>query len=310
MKQSWRGVAGCLAFAALVTATGCSYRPALSRAANSTSSGSLAALASVMPNQVGSTPPGISAHTSVASPVQVAPVQVAGAFSAPPRFGDADPVVWSGRTPASYPVHGIDVSRWQAEIDWRLAQTSGVSFAFIKATEGGDHADPGFADHWQRAAVAGVPRGAYHFFYFCTPAEVQARWFIANVPREKGALPPVLDVEWNGESRNCPGRPDALTVRAEVMTFLEIVGRHYGQRPILYTTVDFWQDNQMWLIQGAQPWLRAVTRHPSEAYPGAEWTFWQYSGSGLVPGIAGEVDLNAFAGSREAWAAWLAIHAT
>ena len=114
-----------------------------------------------------------------------------------------------------------------------------MSFAFIKATEGGDHADPGFLDHWRAAGAAGVPRGGYHFFHFCTPAEVQARWFIANVPRERGALPPVLDVEWNGESRKCPDRPDAVTVRSELSTFPDIIGRHYGQQPILYTTIDF-----------------------------------------------------------------------
>jgi lysozyme len=153
-----------------------------------------------------------------------------------------------------------------------------------------------------------VPRGAYHFYYFCRSAAEQARWFISHVPRERGALPPVLDVEWNGESRTCPHRPEPAMVRAEVTTFLNMVGAHYGRQPIIYTTVDFWHDNELWQVQGAQPWLRAVAKHPSDAYSGAPWTFWQYSGTGLVPGIEGEVDLNAFAGSREAWAAWLANH--
>jgi lysozyme len=226
-------------------------------------------------------------------------------FVAPPQFGDTHPVVWPSHTPATYPVHGIDVSRYQASVDWHTARAHGVSFVFIKATEGGDWADPAFARHWRGAAAAGVPRGAYHFYYFCRSATEQAAWFIANVPQERGALPPVLDLEWNSTSQTCPFRPDPATVRAEVATFLNLVGRHYDQQPIVYTTVDFWKDNELWRIQGTQPWLRAVTRHPSQAYPGADWAFWQYSGTGLVPGIAGEVDLNAFAGSREAWAAWL-----
>ena len=110
------------------------------------------------------------------------------------RFGDYDPVDFGPRGPASYPVHGIDVARFQNEIDWRRVALSGVAFAFIKATEGGDLKDPQFDRNWQLAARHGVPRGAYHFYYFCTKPEVQARWFIQNVPRRGKALPPVLDM--------------------------------------------------------------------------------------------------------------------
>jgi len=231
---------------------------------------------------------------------------VAGPVVASPVFGDADPVEWKGRGPFAYPVHGIDVSRYQTSVDWTTARAYGVSFAFIKATEGADHADSGFQRHWYGAAQAGVPRGAYHFYYFCRSAAEQARWFIANVPRERGALPPVLDLEWNAGSRTCPHRPDANTVLSEVQTFLNMVGSYYDQQPIVYTTPDFWEHNQLWRLHGAQPWLRSVAAHPSERYPGEDWTFWQYSGTGLVPGVAGQVDLNTFAGSHRDWAAWVA----
>ena len=94
------------------------------------------------------------------------------------------------------------------------AKASGVSFAFIKATEGGDVADPMFDDHRRGAQSAGVPWGAYHYYYFCRPAHEQARWFIRNVPR--GAdLPHVLDMEWTPHSRTCRLRPDGAKVRAE-----------------------------------------------------------------------------------------------
>ena len=227
-----------------------------------------------------------------------------------PSFGDADPTDWAGRGPQAHPVHGIDVSKYQGSIDWPTARAHGVSFAFIKATEGGDRVDPAFARHWQAAGEAGVARGAYHFFYFCTPAATQARWFIANVPRERGMMPPVLDMEWNHLSPTCAHyRPAPETVLSEMMAFLDIVGRHYGERPVVYTTPDFWERNELWRLEGEEVWLRATSRHPSEIYPGAAWSFWQYSGTGLVPGIAGEVDLNAFAGSRSAWADWLARRA-
>jgi len=49
-----------------------------------------------------------------------------------PQFGDHDPVEWDSYRPEQYPVHGIDVSKWQGDIDWRTAKRGGVAFAFIK----------------------------------------------------------------------------------------------------------------------------------------------------------------------------------
>jgi len=233
---------------------------------------------------------------------QTVPLQVSSVL--PPGFGDSDPHDWQGRRPQSYPVHGIDVSRWQGEIDWRTARASGVNFAFIKATEGGDSIDPAFATNWDRAAQAGVVRGAYHFYYFCTPAAVQARWFIANVPRSPGALPPVLDLEWNHRSPTCRTRPPGATVRSEARIFLDILTQHYGQRPIIYTTPDFWVVNDIGSL-GEEVWLRSVADHPRVVYPGASWSFWQYSGTGIVPGLRGAVDLNVFAGTPDGWRNWL-----
>ena len=221
-----------------------------------------------------------------------------------PGFGDAKPVAWPGRTPRDHAVHGIDISRWNQGIDWRAAQASGVSFAYIKATEGGDHADPEFNNHWFAARRAGMPRGAYHFWYHCRGGAEQARWFIRNVPREADALPPVLDLEWP-KSRNCPTRPDGAHVRREATIFLDMLERHYGQRPLVYTTPDFYKDTDLGRLD-AEFWLRAVADHPSNVYPGQRWSFWQYTGTGLIEGIPGKVDINAFHGSPGQWADWLA----
>ncbi|TVP96768.1 MAG: glycoside hydrolase [Roseinatronobacter sp.] len=221
-----------------------------------------------------------------------------------PAFGDSNPHTWDGRAPTAYAVHGIDVSRWQGAIDWPAVRAGGVGFAYIKATEGGDHADPLFSDNWQGAARAGLPRGAYHFYYFCRPAEEQARWFIRNVPRDPAALPPVLDLEWNHRSPTCTHRPDPATVRAEAGRFLDILTAHYGQRPVVYTTVDFYRDTGIGALRGTEFWLRSVAGHPSTVYPGQRWTFWQYTGTGRVPGIRGPVDINVFAGSVGDWTRW------
>lgn len=222
-----------------------------------------------------------------------------------PQFGDSKPHPDIAGLPLRYPVHGVDLSRYQSGIDWALARSSGVNFAFVKATEGGDSFDPLFPSHWTHSAEAGVRRGAYHLFYHCRPASEQARWFIAHVPRDPTALPPVLDMEWTPTSPTCRTRRPAAEIRAEARVFLTAVGRHYGQRPILYTTPDFYRDNDLGKLSGVTFWLRSVAAPVGRVYAGQAWSFWQYSGTGSVPGIPGRVDLNLFAGSARQWADWV-----
>lgn len=233
----------------------------------------------------------------------------AAAFSAsglPSRFGDTAPHEWDGLVPALYSVHGIDAARYQGVIDWSTARNAGVSFAWLKATEGGDHIDPGFVTNAPGARSAGVPVGAYHFYYFCRTPEEQAKWFMQNVPHVPGDLPPVLDIEWNHQS-SCKRKPDPLTVRSEMARFVNLLGDHYGTLPVIYTTPDFYADNDLGQMHGAEFWLRTVAAHPSERYPGEDWSFWQYTGTGVVPGVGGNVDINAFGGSPESWSRWLSV---
>jgi lysozyme len=226
------------------------------------------------------------------------------ALAVAPRFADIDPHDWTGVVPWQYPVHGIDVSKYQGDIDWRTVRAAGIDFAFIKATEGGDHADDRFADNWAAARAAGMPRGAYHYYYFCRPALEQAAWFIDHVPRDASALPPVLDLEWTPKSRTCRLRPDPATVREEARVFLSALTAYYGKRPVIYTTVDFYRDNELARLDAYPFWLRSVAGHPSDTYPDQRWHFWQYTGTGVVAGIAGPTDLNVFAGSQAQWMAW------
>lgn len=222
-----------------------------------------------------------------------------------PRFGDRKPHEWAKKTPWHYPIHGTDVSKYQTSVDWEQVRDSGISFAFIKATEGGDMFDPKFTDHWGASHEAGIKRGAYHFYYFCRPAIEQARWFIKNVPVDPSAMPPVLDMEWNPLSPTCKLRPDPAVVRKEMLTYLQAVEKHYGKKPIIYTTVDFFDDNDLGRIKGYPFWLRSVAGHPDEKYGPHPWTFWQYTGTGIIPGIPGDADINVFAGDKNAWQKWL-----
>lgn len=108
------------------------------------------------------------------------------------------------RIPANYTIHGIDVSRWQARIDWqRVAKMrdNGIrlQFAFIKATEGEKLVDPYFSRNWRQSHKNGLLRGAYHYFSPSVSASVQARLFLQTVDFSQGDLPAVLDVEERGK---------------------------------------------------------------------------------------------------------------
>lgn len=223
----------------------------------------------------------------------------------PTRFLDREPISFRSPTPVSLPVHGVDVAKWQGDIDWRQLRASGVAFAFIKATEGGDHLDSRFMENWRGAKAAGVPTGAYHFYYHCRGGAEQARWFIQNVPRERGSLPPVLDMEWNGHSKTCPGKKPKNYVINEMEKFLSIVGRHYGQKPIIYATVDFYAEILQGEFTDHDFWVRSTKDHVDDVYTNRNWTFWQYTATGRAPGVDEDVDLNAFRGGERAWRKWL-----
>jgi lysozyme len=183
-------------------------------------------------------------------------------------FRDADPVNFGRHSPRKLDVHGVDVSRWQG------------------------------------ANAAGLKRGAYHFFYWCRVASEQADWYIRNVPKVDGALPPVVDVEWNHQS-SCKRRPSRAVVLEKMKVFIDRLERHYGQRPVIYTTPDFYADNLKGAFRDYPFWLRSTAEHPGKVYPDREWLFWQYSGSGLSQGVEGQIDLNVFNGDENDWWAWL-----
>lgn len=218
-------------------------------------------------------------------------------------FGDNDPVNFGRRGPKSFPIHGIDAARFQGQMDWRKIKRAGVDWAWLKATEGGDLLDPEFKRNWRAAKRAGVPVGAYHFYYFCTDPDTQAKWFIKNVPRLRGGMPPVLDLEWNPFSPTCTLRPPAQEVRRVASRFISIIERHYRTKVVIYSTPDFWARNQVWRLN-REHWLRSTAKHVNARYDTNDWHFWQYTATGVVPGIEKEVDLNCFNGTRGQWQAW------
>ncbi len=223
------------------------------------------------------------------------------------KFKDNDPQDFGKDHPGRHEIHGIDLSKWNGgDIDWPKVKKSGISFVFVKATEGKDRIDPTFEKNWRSAAAVGIPYAPYHFYYFCSTPDEQADWFISNVPKASMQLPPVLDVEWNHASKTCRTRPDPETVRASMKRFMDRLEAYYGKRPIIYTSVDFHRDNLVGAFNDYHFWVRSVAAHPAKIYSDRRWVFWQYTATGVVPGLKGQTDINVFAGSAKNWKSWVA----
>ncbi len=198
--------------------------------------------------------------------------------------------------PAGYPVHGIDVSRHQSDIEWSRVEKMksggiGISFVFIKAAEGITRQDPSFDANWNAIHNTGLIRGAYHFYYPSRDAIKQAQNFISQVKLTTGDLPPVADIEYtNGKSKKqiCDG----------LSLFLKELEKHYKVKPIIYTNLSFYNDFLKAEFDEYPLWISCYYEEDRfYASCDHDWTFWQHSESGRVDGIAGSVDFNVFKGS-------------
>ncbi len=187
----------------------------------------------------------------------------------------------------AFPHQGIDVSHHQGRIDWRKLPGQGVDFAYIKATEGGDHKDSRFAENWSAAGQAGIKRGAYHFFTLCRSGADQAANFIDSVPVEAEALPPAIDLEYIG---NCSSRVSAEAFHAELAAFIERVEARYQKPVLLYLTAEFDGDYDVSRRVNRPLWLRNLVFEPR--FGDRPWQVWQMSNFRRLDGIDGRVDWN------------------
>lgn len=189
---------------------------------------------------------------------------------------------------------GIDVSHHQGSIDWDAVAADGISYAFIRVSDG-SYLDRRFEENWAEARRVGILRGAYQFFRPGRDATQQANILLDRMgPLEANDLPPVLDVEDDdGYS--------AAHIRAGVREWMERVESVTGLRPIIYTGYYFWRDevgapsewndHPLWIAQ----YGRTCPTIPDEW---ASWAFWQTSETGRVDGVSTAVDTDLFNGSR------------
>jgi len=165
-------------------------------------------------------------------------------------------------------VPGIDVSRWQRDIDWSLVASAGFRFAAIRATIGNYYTDPRFYLNWDGAREAGLLISAYH-------------------------VVTVLDVELSRDVHR-----EDITVC--VGACAELVEQETQRKPTIYTARWFWdrhvEDGPEWTAYDLWVAHYGVAK---PTLPGSweKWAFWQHSDRGKVPGIAAYTDLDWFNGS-------------
>ena len=191
-----------------------------------------------------------------------------------------------------YDIKGVDVSRYQGNINWQTFESQNIKFAFIKATEGSNHVDKYFSRNWENVAKTNILATAYHFFSFESSGTTQAENFISTVGKRKGMLPPVVDVEFYADYFSNPPNKEKITYTlSELLNQLE---KFYNVKPIIYTTYKTYEAYIKDNFTSYPLWIRNVYINPS--LTGIDsWIFWQYSDEGKLYGHQGKaIDLNIY----------------
>lgn len=204
---------------------------------------------------------------------------------------DSDEVIFlSGDT-----IKGIDVSTWQGYIDWQQVRDSGVEFVMIRVggrgTEtGGLYADDMAQSYYEGAKAVGLKVGAYFFSQSITEAEAveEAEYTMELIRNWEVDMPVVYDWEYIGDG----ARTDIMSARLltdMVKAFCDTI-RDGGYDPMVY----FGRSHSADLLHLAELveykfWLAMY--NPIMDYP-YQIQMWQYTETGTVPGISGNVDIN------------------
>jgi len=191
-----------------------------------------------------------------------------------------------------YPIRGIDVSHHQGDIDWKLVAKDDVSFVYIKATEANDFIDKQFLINVRGAQENNLAIGAYHFYSLAYPGKIQAENFVSVISNENLQLPPAIDLEYVGNSKQ---RPSKKELQDELIKFIDVISVELEQEPMLYTTYDFYEDYLYPEFIGYDIWIRDIFSKPNIREIGG-WKIWQYNPNGRIDGIPTKVDLNVLSG--------------
>lgn len=214
------------------------------------------------------------------------------ALSDADRTEMTDLKAFSGKTKA-----GIDVSKWNGEIDWDKAKNAGVEFAIVRAGYRGSVTgslvqDIYFDANMKGAAVSGVPVGVYFFTQATNEVEaVEEASAVLQLVREyKLEYPIFIDTEGAGGN----GRADGLDVETRTLVceaFCRTI-KNAGYEAGVYGSRN-WYNNRLYAdkLDNYFIWLAEYRSIP--LYQGY-YQMWQYTSKGKVDGIEGNVDLDIY----------------
>lgn len=194
----------------------------------------------------------------------------------------------------SVSIKGIDVSKWQGDIDWKKVADADVKFAMVRLGYGSSTGascgiDSYFAKNVEGALLNDIPVGCYFYSYGLTVEAVkkEAEFVVKQLDKYKGRLlyPVAYDIE--DSSQKSLGKK-ALTEM--VKTFCETI-ENAGYYAAFYSNPD-WAKNRLNIkeLEKFDFWLAQWSSVPT--YKDRSYNMWQYTSSGSVNGIKGRVDMN------------------
>lgn len=193
-------------------------------------------------------------------------------------------------------VKGIDISKYQEDVDWEKVAASGVEFAMIRTGIRGYGTgeivlDGTFNENMESATDAGIDVGVYFFSQAVTKEEAieEANFVLEQIAPYDVTYPIVLDIE---EITDSSARTAHLTAAERTdfaIAFLETI-RNAGYTPMIYGNLkSFFHMLEFERIQQYERWFAF---YDTTIYFPYEVSIWQYTDKGRIDGIKGDVDLN------------------
>ena len=194
-------------------------------------------------------------------------------------------------SPSSSKIYkGIDVSEWQGDIDFKKVKEAGIEIVYIRAGQGFSYEDAKFERNYEKAKENGLKVGVYHYVTARSveDAKLQAKFFVSLISNKKIDCKLAMDFESFGNLTN-------LQINEIALAYLKELEQLSKKEVIVYSNT----------YAAKYKFNSEVARYPlwvaqygvNEPQDNGKWKSWegyQYSSTGRVNGISGNVDLDKF----------------
>lgn len=193
-----------------------------------------------------------------------------------------------------YPILGVSLSQTDGYQDLHVLKKHGVSFVYLKSTQGAQYFDDNFDDNYMRVQGSDLSYGVYHYYSFDSSPQNQFKNFTNNVNQRIGDLPITIQVQPYGSyEQKLPNKKKTIENVAKLQYLLE---NYYNRQVIIQVTPQFKYllnnpSNKGWLVTNKEPDDQKNIN------------FWQYTTAGKVPSLASsnKFNISVFRGSYKTW---------